>query len=171
MLELVVKVININLPVNHSLLEQCRPLYEYSWFIQRIKEYLADRYTRDEAIIQAVKDCEKEGILVDFVREHGTEAVNMLFTQFNMEDALEVRYEEGFEDGVKSGFELGEAKGEIYKVIQLIYRKLQKGKAISVIAEELEEDVSVVDRICRVIKECGDISDVEKIYALLKENE
>ena len=30
MLELIVKVININLPVNHRLLEQCRPLYEYS---------------------------------------------------------------------------------------------------------------------------------------------
>lgn len=33
--------------------------------------------------------------MVDFVRKHGTEAVNMIFTQFNMEDALEVRYEEG----------------------------------------------------------------------------
>lgn len=32
MLELTVKVININLPVNHELLKQCRPLYEYSWF-------------------------------------------------------------------------------------------------------------------------------------------
>ena len=42
---------------------------------------------------------------------------------------------------------------------------------MSVIAEELEEDVSVVERICQVIKKCGDISDVEKIYALLKENE
>ncbi len=30
MLELIVKVININLPQNHSLLEKCRPLYEYS---------------------------------------------------------------------------------------------------------------------------------------------
>ena len=102
------------------------------------------------------------GIQTDVeVREHGTEAVNMLFTQFNMEDALEVRYEEGFEDG--------KTKGEIYKLIQLIYRKLQKGKAESVIAEELEEDVSVVERICRAIKECGDTSDVEKIYALLNE--
>ena len=38
----------------------------------------------------------------EFLREHGTEAVNMLFTEFDMEDALEVRYEEGRNRG-KSG--------------------------------------------------------------------
>ncbi len=111
MLELSVKVININLPMNHELLERCRPLYEYSWFIQRIKQYLASGKERDEAITQAIKDCEKEGIMVDFVRKHGSEAVNMLFTQFNMGDALEVRYEEGFEDGVEQGIKQGIEQG------------------------------------------------------------
>lgn len=99
MLELVVKVININLPANHPILKQCRPLYEYSWFIQAIKDYMAGGKNRDEAIIRAMADCEQEGILIDFLREHGTEAVNMLFTEFNMEDALEVRFEEGKAEG------------------------------------------------------------------------
>ena len=44
----------------------------------------------------------------------------MLLTQFNMEDALEVRYEEGFEDGVKDG----KTKGEFFKLIHQIQRKL-----------------------------------------------
>lgn len=88
MLELTVKVININLPDGHALLARCRPLYEYSWFIQRIKEYMASGMNRDDSIITSIKDCEREGIMVDFVRAHGTEAVNMLFTEFNMEDAL-----------------------------------------------------------------------------------
>lgn len=83
MLELTVKVININLPEGHALLARCRPLYEYSWFIQRIKEYMASGMNRDASITAAVKDCGKEGIMVDFVRAHGTEAVNMLFTEFN----------------------------------------------------------------------------------------
>lgn len=99
MLELIVKVININLPSNHPILQQCRPLYEYSWFIQAIKNHMEDGRNRDEAIIRAMADCEHEGILVDFLREHGTEAVNMLFTEFNMEDALEVRFEEGKAEG------------------------------------------------------------------------
>lgn len=78
MLELNVKVININLPVNHDILKKCKPLYEYCWFIQRIKEYLAAGNDRDAVIIQAVEDCKYEGIMVDFVREYGSEAVNNL---------------------------------------------------------------------------------------------
>lgn len=40
MLELNVKVININLPIHHEILNKYKPLYEYSWFVQRMKEYL-----------------------------------------------------------------------------------------------------------------------------------
>lgn len=68
MLELEVKVININLTSGHKLLEQYRPMYEYAWLIQRIKDYLAQKWDRDSAIIQAVKDCREKGILVDLCR-------------------------------------------------------------------------------------------------------
>ena len=156
MLELTVKVININLPVNHELLKQCRPLYEYSWFIQRIKEYISSGCSRDDAIIKTIKDCEREGVMVDFVREHGTEAVNMLFTQFNMDDALEVRFEEGYEEG------------EISKLIQQVCRKLQKGKEPSVIAEELEEDFSVIEKICKAVNTVGIDTSLERIYEEVK---
>ena len=156
MLELTVKVININLPEAHAILAQCRPLYEYSWFIQRIKEHLASGMNRDDSIISAIKDCEKEGIMVDFVRAHGTEAVNMLFTEFNMEDALEVRYEEGFEDGVE--------KGELLMLIQQVSRKMQKGKTAKAIASELEEDALLIDKLCAAIKNSNPESPPEQIY-------
>ncbi len=38
MSKLSIKLININLPENHPILEHCRPLYEYSWFVQCIRE-------------------------------------------------------------------------------------------------------------------------------------
>ena len=44
----------------HSILEHCRPLYEYSWFIQRSRDYIAKGDSRERAITQAVKDCERE---------------------------------------------------------------------------------------------------------------
>lgn len=102
MLELSVKVININLPSNHPILKKWGPLYGYSWFIQQIKNYLIQGKSRDEAIISAMSDCEQKGFLAEFLREHGTEAVNMLFTEFNMEDALEGRYEEGRNEGIRA---------------------------------------------------------------------
>lgn len=159
MLELYVKVININLLANHEILNKCKPLYEYSWFIQRIKEYLASGKDRDTAIIRAVEDCECEGIMADFVREYGSEAINMLFTQFNMDDALEVSYEEGFEDG--------RTEGENRKLIQLVCKLLQKGKDAAAIAEELEEETVLVEKIAAIAGEIG-FHDTEQIYEALK---
>ena len=116
MLELTVKVININLPVNHPILQKCRPLYEYSWFIQKIREYQEVGMILSEAITHAMGDCEKEGILAEFLRENGSEAVNMLFTEFNMEDALDVRYDEGMQTGAKQ------------KAEEIAIRMLKEGK-------------------------------------------
>ena len=156
MLELSTKVININLPVNHKILGQCRPLYEYSWFIERIKEYIRRGMDRDAAIKYTVKDCEKNGVMTEFMREHGSEVSNMLFTQFNMEDALRVNYEEGFEEGEK--------KGEALRLIKQVCIKLQKEKTANVIAEELEADLDQIKQICAAVEHCGLSTDLEKIF-------
>lgn len=168
MLELSVKVININLPENHSILGKCRPLYEYSWFIQRIKDYLIQDLERDDAIVHAIKDCEQEGILADFVREHGSEVLNMLFTEFNMDDALKVRYEEGFEEGEEKGIEKGLQKGESLRLIKMVCKKLEKGKNPWIIAQELDEERDVIDRICAEAEENG--MNTDKIYTALQNN-
>lgn len=159
MLELEVKVININLPVNHKLLKQCRPLYEYSWFIQHIKDYMAQEKNLDKALKKTIEDCEREGIMVDFVRKHGSEAVNMLFTQWNLEDALEVRYEEGLEDG--------EEKGKMLKLIHQVMQKLQKGKSLEQIADEVEESIDLVEKINNAIQDVN-TDDINIIWEKLK---
>lgn len=158
MLELTVKAININLPENHAILKKCRPLYEYSWFIQKIRDYLGQKQERDVAVAHAVKDCEREGILADFVKRHGSEVINMLFTQFNMDDALEVRFEEGVEEGRE--------EGELLKLIKMVCRKLEKRKTADVIAGELEEEQGIIDEICTAAETCG--SDIDSIYKALQ---
>lgn len=168
MLELSTKVININLSVNHGILEQCRPLYEYSWFIERIRDYIRQGINRDTAIKHSVKDCEKNGIMTEFMREHGSEVSNMLFTQFNMEDALRENYEEGFEDGAEEGKKEGKEEGKVLLLIQLVCRKLRKGKTAAVIAEELEEELETIEQICDVAEQCGLNEESEKMYDLLK---
>ncbi len=137
-------------------------MYEYSWFIQRIKTYISEEKNLDRALTRTIQDCEKEGIMVDFVRKHGSEAVNMLFTQFNMDDALEVRYEEGFEDGFANGAE----KGLTLKLIQMVSSKLQRGKSLLKIAEEVEETPETVEKICQAIKD-SNTDDVNVIYERL----
>ena len=53
----------------------------------------------------------------------------MLFTEFNMEDALEVRYEEGKQEGIQEGVEKG--------IQALILDYLEDGKTEVQILEKL----------------------------------
>ena len=55
------------------------------------------------------------------------------------------------------------------KLIQLIRRKLEKGKTPDVIADELEEEFSVVCMMCNAIQSNPDMDD-EAVYQSLKEN-
>ena len=171
MLELLVKVININLPVGHGILKECQPLYEYSWFVQKVKEYTEKLPDRDTAIEQAIRDCIRAGIFKEFVRKHGSEAVNMLFTQFNMEDAKKIWQEEAYEDGEEAGIQKGIQKGiqqgEKLTLLKQIQRKLQKGKTAEQIAEELEEPLESIIQICAAIEEQGLDADVRVIYDYL----
>lgn len=156
MLELLVKVININLPVGHTILEKCRPLYEYSWFIQKVKEYTKRKTDRDAAIEQAIRDCIHTGIFKEFVQRHGSEVVNMIFTQFNLEDAKKIWHEEAVEEGIE--------QGEKYSLLRLVQLKLKKGKSPAQIAEELEEPLESIMQICSVIEGQGIDTEVQKLY-------
>lgn len=146
MLELTVRVININLPSNHPILERCRPLYEYSWFIQRIKDYLSAGNNRDEAILRAMEDCQQAGVMTDFLREHGSEAVNMLFTEFNMEDALEVRGEEKYAEGQKAGIAQGMQQGT-QAMLKLVTAMIADNRTAEV--HRLQEDPVFLSEMLR----------------------
>jgi len=47
-----------------------------------------------DAITAAVRSCMERKILVSFLKRHGSEVLNMLFTEWNLEDAIAVRCEE-----------------------------------------------------------------------------
>lgn len=147
MLELKVKMLNINLPVGHRILQECLPLYEYAWFIEQVRAYIESGMTRDKAVTLSVQDSIREGIFKDFVRKHGSEVENMLYTQFNLDDALKVRYEEGVEDGIE--------RGQLRYLIHQVCGKLQRGDVPEKIAADLLEDEARIAEICELYEACG----------------
>ncbi len=60
--------------------------------------------------------------------------------------------------------ERGMEKGENKHLIELICKKLAKGKSVEVIADEVEESADRVQEICNVIGEISPDYDVDKIY-------
>jgi predicted transposase YdaD len=53
----------------------------------------------ETAITQAVRWCIDHTILKPFLEENGSEVINMLFSEWNLEEALVVEREEGIERG------------------------------------------------------------------------
>jgi hypothetical protein len=110
-LELTVRMLNINKGHNDELVRRSKTLHGYSEFIGKAREYEKELGSRDEGVKAAVKHCISRGILKEFLELHSSEVVNMLFTEWNWDDALAVRFEEGREEGWEQGREEGWEQG------------------------------------------------------------
>jgi predicted transposase/invertase (TIGR01784 family) len=104
-LELVVKVININQGKNENLARKCKTLAGYSVFVAKVREFEKECGDKAEALKRAVRYCRNHDILKEFLEKNATEVINMLMTEWNWDDALAVRYEDGMEDGIEKGRE------------------------------------------------------------------
>ena len=101
-LELVVTALNINFGLNQPLLEKCQYLREYSMLVGKVKEGIALGLSRHDAISRAVKFCLDNGIMGDYLVKNSKEVFNMLDMQWEMDDALQARFEDGRYDGIES---------------------------------------------------------------------
>jgi hypothetical protein len=109
-LELVAKIYNINKGHNAEITKRSVHLSGYSEFVAEVKEN-SKTMSLSESIKAAMKTCVGKNILLSFFDKHGCEVENMLLSEWNMKDALEVAKEEGFEDGVEKGIGIGTEKG------------------------------------------------------------
>ncbi|GBU25582.1 hypothetical protein R83H12_02232 [Fibrobacteria bacterium R8-3-H12] len=99
-LELVAKVYNINKGRNADIASRSAALDGYETFIAEIKSNLSNSMDLAEAIKAAIKTCLSKNILVSFLREHGAEVENMIYGEWNWDDAIAVAKEEGVDIGV-----------------------------------------------------------------------
>ena len=122
MLECIAKQININYGYNQKLLDTCKRLHDYSYFINEIRANIAEGFILSEAISQAMDTCINKEILVDILSKQRSEVYDMLLTEFDEEryertlrkDALE----EGIEKGIEKGIEV--EKKRLNKLIEIL---------------------------------------------------
>jgi hypothetical protein len=107
-LDLTVTIYNINKGRNPELLNRSEHLSGYAEFVARVRENEKAGMPRDQAATKAVRSCIKDGILADFLEEHGSEVMNMLLDEWNLDEAKEVWLEEGWEKGREEGLEEGQ---------------------------------------------------------------
>lgn len=105
--ELKVNFLNINEGFNRELIERSKHLTYYCTFVERVKHDQRQGMSLKSALKEAMEYCIKNDVMADFLGEHYWEVTDMYQYEYNHEEAMEVRYQEGIEQGVKEGRELG----------------------------------------------------------------
>lgn len=186
-LELKVTVLNINEGYNAELLEACQTLKEYSLYVKKVRDY-AKRMDLEDAVDNAIDESIKENILKKFLVKYRAEARAVSIFEYDEEREMalikksmlraarkevrdeviaEVRKEvrEEMQEEVRK--EVREKiQEEVYltNLIENVYKKVQKGKAIEVIADELEMELDTLISIYEAVVAIKDNFDMEVAY-------
>ena len=120
-------MLNINYGHNRTLLNTCRRLHDYSYFIVKVNEYADSGLTMEEAVDNAVDLCIKEDILADILIKCRSEVSSMLLTEFDEKLYKKSVYKEGYEDGVSEGYERGVDEGHRRGVSEGYGRGMDEG--------------------------------------------
>ena len=104
-LEISVKVININVDKENTLLKRCETLKQYSEFIEQVRFNIENAVS--EPFTTAIKEAIKKGFLSDYLNRKSTEVQNMLLAEYDYDTDIAVQRKEAFEDGISIGLSQG----------------------------------------------------------------
>ena len=124
-IEVRVRMLNINYGKNKSLLSSCRPLKEYSWLVERIRE---NQQTMgiEEAVDRAILDVPEDFETREFLIGHRAEVKDMCITEYNEAETMQLIREEGREEGDRR------------RAMKTAYNMWKDGEPIDKIARFLE---------------------------------
>lgn len=156
---------NINPGYNEDIQNNSKVLSGYTVFVEKVRSYVKEEMALKAAVEHAVEECIQENILAEFFQKHRREVVHVAALDFTFERREKLIRRDSLEEGI----EIGITQGEILKLVSLVCRKLQKGKNATVIAEELEEEQTLVEQICEVAKSFAPNYDEQAICEALKQ--
>ena len=110
-LELEVRVLNINKGRNEELIRNSQELSGYVEIIDEIRKNTDSGLNLNEAVAKAVKDCASNNILPEFLAKYGGDVMSFLYKEWDLDECLAVRWEEGREEGRDEGVEIGLLRG------------------------------------------------------------
>lgn len=144
-LELKVTVLNINEGMNERLKEKCPALKEYMQYVDRVREYSKEMPLR-EAVIKAVNECIREGILREFLMEQKAEVVKVSIYEFDEEREMRLIREDERELGREEGRREGRGEG-IQKILLLNKLLLDAGRIDDL--KRATNDEVYLEELCR----------------------
>ena len=93
--EVRVRMININQGHSQAILRQCRPLQEYSWLIEQVRQFRKATEDLSRAVDAAIEAMPSDYLLKNFLTVNRVEVKTMLLTEYNEAESHELFKEEG----------------------------------------------------------------------------
>ena len=145
-------MLNINRGHNEKLKGMCKSLNDYSEYTERVRKY-ARTIPIEEAVEQAITECIKEDILVEFLKQNRAEAKSVSIYEYDQEKHMRQEREASWEEGREAGIKEGKAIKKEALLKEQIQKKLAKGYSIPDIADALEEEESLIFQFIQEMKD------------------
>ncbi|MGI5059545.1 Rpn family recombination-promoting nuclease/putative transposase [Treponema denticola] len=135
-LELTVQVLNINTDKANKILMTCKPLEEYSLFVEAIRRHTA--LDKEKGFESAIKECIQNGILKEYLQRKSREVINMLLAEYDYDTDIAVQREESLMIGIQQGsYQKALETAAAFKRLGVDIVKIAEGTGLS--REEIEK--------------------------------
>lgn len=165
------RLVNINYGHNKTLMDNCKRLHDYSYFVDCVRKNLQHGYIRHDAVVLAVEECIEQGILEDVLVKHRTEVVDIFLTRFDKKMYEEALREEGRDEMLekceqleRQNEELAKDNEELAKDNEQLVQKLAEYSAIQKNQARLLKENGISYEVARKILPKLDAKEMEKIY-------
>ena len=89
-----VTMININYGHNKELMEACKPLNEYAWFVDRMRSYTKETGKPEKSADMAIDEMPDDWTIKPLLIENRAEVKRMWLTEYNAEEHMETMKED-----------------------------------------------------------------------------
>jgi len=135
-LELTVQVLNINTDKANKILMTCKPLEEYSLFVEAVRRHTA--LDKEKGFESAIKECIQNGILKEYLQRKSREVINMLLAEYDYDTDIAVQREESLMIGIQQGsYQKALETAAAFKRLGVDIVKIAEGTGLS--REEIEK--------------------------------
>ncbi len=119
-IEVLVTMLNINYGKNKALMEACRPLREYAWFIDRVRTLQKDKDDLGASVYTAIDQMPEDYIIKPFLLDNRSEVMKMVLTEYDQEKTIEKAVDEGIEIGIEKGRDEGREERNMEVATELL---------------------------------------------------
>lgn len=165
-LECVAVVLNIHYGHNNELLDKCKRLHDYAYFVSEVNRNAAKGYSYEKAIGLAMEYCEKNDILADILGKHRSEVLNLLLNEFDVKNYENWIRNESWEEGIQKGRGEGILLGKAYGIIELLEDFGEVPDSLKSIIME-EKNPEVLKRWHKAAAKAQSIKDFEETAGLI----